>query len=245
MNIILDLVLIAIIVFCGWSGYRKGFILGISGILALIVAFYGAQLVADTYSQEFNSMLQPFVTGVVDKAVNEAKEELLSAAPEVSDENAGTDPSQGVAEGEDLDVFTVTYEALGKVGILKSAAKDMAEDLAQKVTSTGKALREELVKALCSKVAYVLTATIVFLMIIIIFTVLANLINLAFKLPGLEFINDILGSLFGVAKGLIFAFAIAWILRYTGFILKEEVIDETILLKWMMEHNLVTMFFGI
>ena len=58
MSLIIDLILIAIVAFCAWNGYRKGFIMGISGILALIVAFYGAQIVADTYSQEFTSMLK-------------------------------------------------------------------------------------------------------------------------------------------------------------------------------------------
>lgn len=239
MNIILDLVLIAIIAFCGWTGYRKGFILGISGILALIIAFYGAQLVADTYSQEFNSMLTPFVTGIVDKAVNEAKEELMSEAPDVSG-----DAVENTAADE-VDVYSVTYEALGKIGILKSAAEDIAEELSQTVSNTGKALREGLVAALCSKIAYVLTATIVFLMILIVFTVLANIINLAFKLPGLEVINDVFGGLFGVAKGLILCFAIAWVLRYTGFILKEDVVNKTLVLEWMMENNLVSKFFGI
>ena len=225
MSIILDLVLIAIIAFCGWSGYRKGFILGISGIVALIIAFYGAQLVANTYSQEFTSVMKPFVSGIVDGAVDEAKDNAAK-------------------ENKENDVYEVTYDALGNIGIIKSAAQNIADEISQKVTQTGQALREALVDSLCSKIAYVLTAVIVFLLIVIVFTVLANILNLAFKLPGLELVNDILGTAFGVAKGLIFAFTIAWVMRYMGFLINETIINKTIILEWMMEHNLVAKFFG-
>jgi len=225
MSLIIDLILIAIVAFCAWNGYRKGFIMGISGILALIVAFYGAQIVADTYSQEFTSMLKPFISGVVDAAV--------------------ADVQIGGDEGYDNEeVYEVTYDALGNIGILKSAAQDIAKEIAERVERTGQTMREEIVSVLCSKIAYVLTSVIVFLLILIVFTVIANILNLAFKLPGLEFINETLGALFGFAKGAIIVVAIAWVMRYLGVLVDEDIVNKTMLLEWLMEHNLVTKFFG-
>jgi len=225
MSLIIDLILIAIVAFCAWNGYRKGFIMGISGILALIVAFYGAQIIADTYSQEFNSMLKPFVNGIVDSAVAKVQEENVGAFNEE-------------------DVYGVTYDALGNLGILKSAAQDIAEDIAEKVERTGQTMREEIVGVLCSKIAYILTAVVVFLLILIVFTVITNILNLAFKLPGLEFINELFGALFGFAKGAVIVVAIAWIMRYLGVLVDEDIINKTMLLEWLMDHNLVTKFFG-
>lgn len=225
MSLIIDLILIAIVAFCAWNGYRKGFIMGISGILALIVAFYGAQIVADTYSQEFTSMLKPFVSGVVDAAV--------------------ADVQIGGEDGYDNEeVYEVTYDALGNIGILKSAAQDIANEIAERVERTGQTMREEIVSVLCSKIAYVLTSVIVFLLILIVFTVIANILNLAFKMPGLEFINESLGALFGFAKGAIIVVAIAWVMRYLGVLVDEDIVNKTVLLEWLMEHNLVTKFFG-
>ena len=225
MSLIIDLILIAIVAFCAWNGYRKGFIMGISGILALIVAFYGAQIVADTYSQEFTSMLKPFVSGVVDAAV--------------------ADVQIGGEDGYDNEeVYEVTYDALGNIGILKSAAQDIAKEIAERVERTGQTMREEIVSVLCSKIAYVLTSVIVFLLILIVFTVIANILNLAFKMPGLEFINESLGALFGFAKGAIIVVAIAWVMRYLGVLVDEDIVNKTVLLEWLMEHNLVTKFFG-
>lgn len=225
MSIIIDLILLAIIAFCVWNGYRKGFIMGISGILALIIAFYGAQIVADTYSQEFTSMLKPFISGVVDSAVAGAQEE-------------------NSVQYEENDVYGVTYDALGNIGILKTAAEDIAQEIAEKVERTGQTMREEIVNVLSSKIAYVLTAIIVFLLILIVFTVIANVLNLAFKLPGLEMINEILGGVFGLAKGVIIVLVIAWVMRYLGVLVDEDIVNKTVLLEWLMEHNLVSNFFG-
>lgn len=225
MSIIIDLILLAIIAFCAWNGYRKGFIMGISGILALVIAFYGAQIVADTYSQEFTSMLEPFVSGIVDSAVAGAQEE-------------------NETQYEENDVYGVTYDALGNIGILKSAAEDIAEEIAEKVERTGQTMREEIVRVLSSKIAYVLTAIIVFLLILIVFTVIANILNLAFKMPGLEFINEIFGGVFGLAKGIIIVLVIAWVMRYLGVLVDEDIVNKTVLLEWLMEHNLVANFFG-
>ncbi len=225
MSLIIDLILIAIVAFCAWNGYRKGFIMGISGILALIIAFYGAQIVADTYSQEFNNMLKPFVSGIVDAAV--------------------ADVQVGEESGYDSeDVYNVTYDAMGNLGILKSAAQDIANEIAERVERTGQTMREEIVSVLCSKIAYILTSVVVFLLILIVFTVIANILNLAFKMPGLEFINETLGALFGFAKGAIIIVAIAWVMRYLGVLVGEDIVNKTVLLEWLMEHNLVTKFFG-
>ena len=42
MHIAIDVVLLAIVVYCGWRGYRNGIIRGICGLLAIVIALYGA-----------------------------------------------------------------------------------------------------------------------------------------------------------------------------------------------------------
>ena len=230
MNIIIDLVLLGIIALCAWTGYRKGFILGITGIVALVIAFFGANLVAETYASEFNTMLEPFISGIVDESVDEAQaEQNISATDAVSQE----------------EVYNVSYESLRKIGIIKTAASNLAEELSESVSSVGQTLKSALVDQLCQTAGYVLLLFISFVLIVIIFTVIGNVINLAFKLPGLELINDILGTAFGLVKGLVFAFAIAWLLRFTGLLISEETVEKTIVLEWLMEHNPITNIFGL
>ena len=45
MHIVIDLVLLAIVIICVWSGYKKGFIIGIANVGGIFVALWGAVLV--------------------------------------------------------------------------------------------------------------------------------------------------------------------------------------------------------
>jgi uncharacterized membrane protein required for colicin V production len=230
MNIILDLLLIGILALCVWNGYRKGLILGISGILALVVAFYGANLIAETYSSEFRSMVEPFIAGLVDKAVDETTEDENAAVGEIADADQ---------------VYHISFDSLKRLGILKSAASNLADELKEEVDQIGGRLKTAMIHKLSVTLSYVAVLVIVFLLIVILFTVIANLVNLAFKLPGLELINDIGGAVFGLLKGLIFLFAIAWLIRFLGFIIPESTLNKTIVLKWLMVNNPIITIFGV
>lgn len=223
---ILDLVLLLIILLCAWRGFRNGLISGILAACAVLFSFYAADILADTYSGEFTRMLEPFVSGVVDSSYAAAEEAL--------------EP-----KGMSGDVYEMSLETVKGVGLMKSAAENVAESLRGSVSETGQVLRTAVVEKLCSVAAYVLTYAVMFILLIIAFAVIGNLFNLAFKLPGLELINGLLGTLLGIAKGLMYAFAIAWILRFTGLLLKEEVVDSTILLSKLMETCPLAGFLGL
>ena len=42
MRLIIDIILLVIVALCTWSGYKKGLIGGIAGILAVIIALFSA-----------------------------------------------------------------------------------------------------------------------------------------------------------------------------------------------------------
>lgn len=226
MHWIIDLVLLLIILLCAWRGFRNGLIAGILAVCALLFSVYAADILADTYSGEFTKMLEPFVTGVVDTA---------SASAEEYYEKKGAEPQ----------VLDMTARTLEGVGFMKSAKDIVSKEIAEGVTETGPVLRKAIVDKLCSVAAYVLTYIIMFVLLIIIFGVIGNLFNLAFKLPGLELINGLLGTILGLAKGLVYVFAIAWVLRFTGMLLPEEKVNATILLKWLMETCPLVGFLGL
>ena len=226
LNVIIDVVLLLILLGCAWKGYRSGLISGVFAILALVVAVYGADLVADTYSGEFTSVVEPFASGLVDRASSAAWDEF---------------DAQGVTP----DVYTEAYETLRGVGFMRSAAENIAREVSSGVTEGGHILKVAMVDLLCVKVAYVLTVAVFFILIAIIFAVIGNIINLEFRLPGLELINGMLGTVFGIVRGLIICFALAWLLRFTGMAVKESVVDNTLLLNWLMEANPLVGLLGL
>ena len=205
LRLILELVLLAILLLCAWRGYRNGLISGILAICAVLFSFYAADVLADTYSGEFTKMLEPFVSGVVDSAWTAAEDSF--------------------PEGHEPEVYEMTLATVEGAGLMKSAAVNVARSVAAEVTETGAVLRSVIVDKLCILASYVLTYAVMFILLIIAFGVIGNLFNLAFKLPGLELINGVLGALLGLFKGLLFCFAIAWALRFLGMLLPEETVD--------------------
>lgn len=224
---ILDLVLLLIILLCGWRGFRNGFISGILAVCAVLFSFYAANLVAQSYSGEFTKMLEPFVSGITDSTVDDCSRELTA---------------HGTAQ---LTEHELVYEALGKLGVMKSARELISEAYTYQYVDSTADLCDRLVEQLCGLVAYVLTYLIAFVLLIILFAVIGNLFNLAFKLPGLEVINGSLGAVFGLAKGIMYAFAIAWVLRFTGLLVSEETVDTTVLLSLLMEKCPLATYLGI
>ena len=70
MRLIIDIVLLVIVALCTWSGYKKGLIGGIAGILAVIIALFGGSLLSSAYAHEVIPALEPFVDGYVDSQKN-------------------------------------------------------------------------------------------------------------------------------------------------------------------------------
>ena len=52
MKIIIDILLLVIIALCTWNGYKRGLVGGVAGILAIIIALFGASLLSSAYAHE-------------------------------------------------------------------------------------------------------------------------------------------------------------------------------------------------
>ena len=53
ISLILDIIFVAIIVFCIWRGFKGGIILSVFAMVALFVALIAANITATVYSGEF------------------------------------------------------------------------------------------------------------------------------------------------------------------------------------------------
>ena len=66
MKTVINIILIAIVALCTWHGFRKGLVGGIAGILAIVLALFGANLLSTAYSHQVTPVLHPFVDGFID-----------------------------------------------------------------------------------------------------------------------------------------------------------------------------------
>ena len=129
LSIIIDVVLLVILALFIIGGYKKGFVKAVSGIIALVIAFYGAGFVAGKYSHNFTPMLEPFISGIVDKSVAETREEYIEAGEMPDEEN-------------ELD--TIGMGSLLNLGIFRGTAAKIIEDLKRISLMRAKALRRPL-----------------------------------------------------------------------------------------------------
>jgi len=238
MNTAIDLILILILLICAWSGYKKGLIMGIGGILVIIVSIYGANLLSNTYSYEVIDALRPFASGYMEKNINEKVR-----------------PSLGM-EGEELSVSdylkknpdkTEEFGVLGykSIGIYGESAKAMAKEAEAYASEQNVGFVDAAIEVLCTRISYVVGFILVFLLILIVLTVIGNLPNLSYKIPNLDAVNDIGGAVCGVITGFAFCCLLVWALKFTGILLSQEILAETHLASWLMRWDMIGRILGI
>lgn len=235
MSTAIDVILVLLIVFFAWRGYAKGFIRGIIGILAIVISIYGANLAASAFSGEFTGMFEPFVGGIVSKAVNN-----------VFDSETAQPTKQGASltAEKNAKVYDICYAALRNIGVSETPAKLMAEKVSGEQQGVGKQMTDTLTKKLCDMLAYISVFAVAFILIAIIFAVIGNIFNLAFSIPGIEGLDRILGLVLGILKGLIIIYVIAVIVRYLG-LFSAETVEKTVLLRYILNSNPLASILGI
>ena len=235
----IDLVVIAIVAFCGWRGYRNGLIRGVFGIVALIVSLFLANIAATAYSDDFTGMLKPFVGGIVDTALTD-----------IVDEGIKYDPAEHEHE-TDSEEFGTAYTVLRWIGLPEPSAVRVAEQAVDiededdgEALTIRRTLSDLIADKLSSALAYVAVFAIAFILLAIIFAVMGNLIGFVFSLPGLKLLDIIAGVLFGLAKGLIIVFTLAVVVRYFG-LLAIETLEETSILNYLVNNNPIAERLGL
>jgi uncharacterized membrane protein required for colicin V production len=236
LYIAIDILLIATLAYCVWRGYKSGIIRGVCGAIALIAAIFAANLVAATYSDEVSAMLRPFVGGVVDNALTS----LVGAAD-------GEDQTEDVlvpSNASNTQLRAASYAALRRIGMPESASGLLADKIAGGRFEQGVTLSDVISDKLCDALAYIAVFGVVFLLGAIISVVVGNVLNLVFKLPGLETMDSIVGMVFGLLKGIIIVYVISLVVRYVG-LLAPSVIDKTTILSYLIDTNPLADILGI
>lgn len=240
MHLLIDLAIVVIIAGAVWVGYRKGFILGLCGILAIVISFYGANLVSLTYHEEFTPVLEPFVGGIIENAV----QQTIDPNDGESDSKNDTFTFTGDINSKE-GVYTVALMTLGRFGLAENAAARTAEEVAQEVERVGPEFKAMLTSRLCKLITRVLSFVIVFLLLMIVFTVIANILNLQLRIPGLDLVNNIMGAAVGLLKAWFIVALIAFVVRYAGMVVSDTLVRKTFLLELFVEHNLIASILGL
>ncbi len=238
MKIAVEIFLLAILVACAWNGYKKGLIMGIGTILAIILSLYMGDLLSDTFSQEASPVVHPFVSGYMDGnegVIGKSMSELMGVSQlDLSLEDAlKKNPELKYELGE------MSYK---KMGINSSEAKKMTLVAAEIADRTGASFSGTLVNVMCDYLVYYIGFFLFFVIILIILIVIGNITNLSFRIPGMNALNNYGGLAAGIITGILFCSVIAAVLRLTGVIYPEEEYSKSLLAALFVKMNLLSGF---
>ena len=236
MRFIFEALLLLIIAFCTWNGYKKGLVMCIGTILAIIISLYVGDLLGDTFSSSVQPVLRPFVSGYMNGAegiITENANELLGTA------NAGLSVDEALALNPDIrhDLCVKSYE---KVGIYSSNAEKMTKEAIALSDESGVSLAKSIVDVMCKNLSYSLIFILFFLLSMIIITVIGNLFNLSFTIPGKDKLNKVGGAIAGAVTGILICMSITWVLKFCGAALPEEEMRRTLLTALFLKINLLS-----
>ena len=241
MRAIIDLALLGILIICTWGGYKKGVLMGVGGILCIIVAIYGANLLANLFSYDVVPALKPFVNGYTERLLSDDDSKVLRELG-WEDYDFSVEDLLDRFPDRRAEFAAKCYEA---VGIDAAAAAHMAERAVTYAAESGGTMTNATVQILCETVGYVGCFILAFLLIIIALTVIGNLPNLSYKIPNLDLFNDIGGAVLGLVTGLMFCVLLVWALKFMGMILGSGTLSGTRLGGWLLRRDFLLRFLGI
>ena len=229
MSTVIDLVLVAIVLICGWAGYKKGLLMGIGGILAIVVALYGANLLANVFSYDLEPAMRPFIYGYAEGVIN-GKDSDVRAEMGWGRYDYSMEDLLGQHPERQEEFCETCYKT---VGFDPSTAESMAKRAVTYAQESGGTVTGAMKHILSQSVSYVAIFVVAFLLIIIVLTVIGNLPNLSYKIPKLDVLNDIAGALLGLVTGFLFCVILVWGLKFFGLLLHDALPESNYLLPYL------------
>ena len=230
MKAVLDIILICAVIICVYMGYKKGFVKSVMSLLSFVIAFYTAQKFSPPLSSYlYSNWIKPNFAAAISNQI----ENFLS--PSVSLDRLVQDQEPG---------FVGMIEGYGVK--LPDVSKWLNDAVSGGVADLKKYVAENLAEPVAAGISDFLAFAAVFTASLILLKILTALINKAVKLPGLNMLNKIGGTIVGCFYGFAFCcifvllvyFALPFLAANTPPIVTREIIDETIFFKWFLTNPL-------
>lgn len=234
MKLFINIVLLLIVAMCIWRGCKKGFVSGIVGILAVVIALYGGSFLSEKYAGQVIPVLEPFVNGYIDsqKTRNAALEKMGYGDSELSLEDV-------LAQDSSLR-YDYAFECSKSLGLNDKLSERIAEKSVKYAEKTGENMTEAVISVMCDTISYVGGLLLAFLLILILLTAITNIGSLSFKFPKMPMLDYVGGGVLGFVKGFLYCSLLCWLLGFMGIIIGADTLDGTALAKFFMTFDFLT-----
>ena len=255
------------------NGLIRGVFGVVTLIVSLFIANIAANAYSQDFTGMLkpfvSGVVEKALTDIAEGAIEDTPGGLNNSTPS----GLGQSTPSGLENEFASEEFGKAYSALRLIGLSESAAMRVAESTLAPESKEGVdeegaeggggpagatedaapgdegsgvrvTLWDMIADKLSDSLAYVAVFAVAFILMAIIFAVLGNIISFVFSLPGLKLIDIIAGAALGLVKGLILVLALTAVIRYFGLVV-PEIIEETSVLKYFINNNLIADLLGI
>jgi uncharacterized membrane protein required for colicin V production len=207
-----DILIAAIVVLAALRGRHRGFVLTLCGFLTIFVAFIGASIVSELLTPPVAALLEPLVEQAV----------LAVLAQATSANTAELSMSAVLSALQDAPFFAGLAETFRSA--LESGMAELTEDAVVAVAQFA-----------ALKLSRILLFLLSFTAIIVAWWILSHALDLAFHLPGLNFLNRTGGLALGFGQGIAVCFILCWLLKDSY--LTAEMMENSFFLPYFAKNN--------
>ena len=234
IRLILNVVLIVILALSVWGGFKRGLIRTVAGIIAIIVSLIAANLFSSAYARQLVPALNPFVGGYIssDTTTSRVLEKLGYKDSDYSLEDI-------LSEDSSLK-YDYSYEVMRELGFYIDASEDLAMDAVNYAAKNELNMTNAVTAVACNTIAYVGCIAITFIMVLILLVALLDMINIDFRLPKIDIIDEVGGSALGLIKGFLYCVLICWVLGFAGLIIGKNTADRCALVRFFLAFRFIT-----
>ena len=215
--LVYDLIIVALLLFFLWRGYRKGFVMTLCSFLAIFVAFIGASMVSNALAEPVTQTIRPLVEESIYRLLEEQQVEV----------NVSSLLNSGMM-GEIQIPLEEALTALKESSVYKGFADTIQEAVESGMVAAGANAAIVVVDYIARQVAHGFLFVVSFGLIMILWSFMSRTLDLAFRLPVLSTLNRWCGGVLGLAKGGLIVFILCWLLK--GSYLPQDAIQNSYLL---------------
>ena len=215
--LVYDLIVVALLLFFLWRGYRKGFVMTLCSFLAIFVAFIGASMVSNALAEPVTQTIRPLVEESIYRLLEEQQVEV----------NVSSLLNSGMM-GEIQIPLEEALTALKESSVYKGFADAIQEAVESGMVAAGANAAIVVVDYIARQVARGFLFVVSFGLIMILWSFMSRTLDLAFRLPVLSTLNRWCGGVLGLLKGGLIVFILCWLLK--GSYLPQDAIQNSYLL---------------
>ena len=234
MKLALNIILIVILAVCAWTGFKRGVVRSLFGLVVVIISLILGNVVASQYSKELVSAIEPFLGGYIDS--DSTTESVLDTLGFEDSDRSLND----ILEEDPSLRYDYAYETLRMVGFYKGFAEDLATDCVSVSEKNDYSMTEAVTTVACNTASYVGCLTVAFVLILAILTAIVDIIGIEIRLPGAPFVDETAGAIVGLMKGVLYCVLLCWVLGFLGSVIGKSTADETGLVRFFLAFRFIT-----